>query len=387
MRFPLPHPGSLRTPTRLLVAATAGAMLALGTLSTAVGPASAATTVPCTGNTTADGAALLAAVNAHADGDTISLAAGCTYELDTTGFDTLGDALTIEGNGATITRSTGAPDFGFFDVESGGDLTVTGATLSDGSGGDGGAIFTDGGSVTLVDSTFSGNSGVDGGALAFEGESGTEVVIGSTFTGNQASTNGGAVHNDVTLIVINSTFTGNTAPEGGAFFNNGGTSATFVNTTVSGNTTTSTGGAFENSGGTTTATNTIVAGNTGGNCGTETIVDGGYDLEDGTTCGFTDHAIDADPALGALQDNGGPTATMAIRVTSPAHDVANLATCEAATPSGAGGVDQRGDSRAPVGTETACDIGAFEVQPVSVPVTPLTPAAPAPLVVTPTFTG
>jgi hypothetical protein len=378
----------VRNAPRSLLAFGAGLALSVAAFA-GVAAAVTTTSVPCTGDTLADGTALLDAVNAHGDGDTISLAAGCTYTLDTAGFASFSDALTLQGNGATITRSAagGTPEFRFFDVESGGDLTVVGTTLSNGVGGDGGAIFTSDASTTIINSTFAGNQGGDGGALAFEGGNGTETIIGSTFTANSADTDGGALHNDVTLVVVNSTFTANTAPEGAAYFNNGGTSASFTNVTVSGNTTTSEGGAFQNGSGTTTASNTIVAGNTGGNCGSETIVDGGHNLEDGTTCGFADHAVNGEPALGSLQNNGGPTQTMAIAATSPAHEAASLAICTASLPSGAEGIDQRGLPRAPVGAESACDIGAFELQSEVAPVTPVTPAAPVPVAVTPAFTG
>jgi hypothetical protein len=103
-------------------------------------------------------------------------------------------------------------------------------------------------------------------------------------------------------------------------------------------------------------TNTIVASNSGGNC--SGITDGGHDLTFGdTTC----PGVNADPKLGPLQDNGGPTATEAIPANSPAHDAvpAGGAACES--------TDQRGVSR-PQGP--ACDIGAFELEFVAGPGTP-----------------
>jgi hypothetical protein len=114
--------------------------------------------------------------------------------------------------------------------------------------------------------------------------------------------------------------------------------------------------------------NTIVAGQTaGGNCsiaGGGLISDGGYNIEDGTSCGFSTatHSLSntnpmLDPA--GLQDNGGPTATIALLTGSPAID---------AIPTGANGcgttltTDQRGITR-PQGA--GCDIGAFEVEPAT----------------------
>ena len=67
-------------------------------------------------------------------------------------------------------------------------------------------------------------------------------------------------------------------------------------------------------------------------------------------------ASPADPLLGPLQDNGGPTFTHALQFGSPAIDKGNPAT------PGSGGTaceatDQRGAPR-PAGA--ACDIGAYE---------------------------
>lgn len=106
-----------------------------------------------------------------------------------------------------------------------------------------------------------------------------------------------------------------------------------------------------------TITNTIIAGNTGGNewnpvsC-TDTAAGGSHNVQwpdqqgsgqDDTPCvpGITF----ADPLLGPLQDNGGPTHTMALLVGSPAIGA------------GADGpaTDQRGVDR--VG---GCDIGAYQ---------------------------
>ncbi|HNN97994.1 MAG TPA: choice-of-anchor Q domain-containing protein, partial [Pseudomonadota bacterium] len=59
----------------------------------------------------------------------------------------------------------------------------------------------------------------------------------------------------------------------------------------------------------------------------------------------------ADPMLSALNQNGGPTPTMAVAMGSAANGAGAQAVCVAV-----GGVDQRGFSR----SVTTCDIGAFE---------------------------
>ena len=65
--------------------------------------------------------------------------------------------------------------------------------------------------------------------------------------------------------------------------------------------------------------------------------------------------MNADPMLGPLQDNGGPTFTMEPDLVSPAIDGGNDITCQTDPVSGH---DQRGVMR-PVGPQ--CDIGAVEV--------------------------
>jgi len=100
--------------------------------------------------------------------------------------------------------------------------------------------------------------------------------------------------------------------------------------------------------------NTIVAesrlaadcSNTGG-----VVTDSGGNVVQDGTCGF---AVGGDPELGPLQDNGGPTMTIAIPRRSPAFRAGVSATCRADAPDGAGGVDQRGVPR------RACAAGAYE---------------------------
>jgi hypothetical protein len=100
-----------------------------------------------------------------------------------------------------------------------------------------------------------------------------------------------------------------------------------------------------------TLRNTIVANSpSGGNCA-GVISDGGGNLQyPGTDCGGT--ITSADPLLdpAGLQDNGGPTETIALQVGSPAIDAAASANCPAE--------DQRGLDR-PQGA--ACDDGAWEM--------------------------
>lgn len=121
--------------------------------------------------------------------------------------------------------------------------------------------------------------------------------------------------------------------------------------------------------------NTIIANNTRAaatNCSTASLMnDLGNNLEfPGASCGF-DLASDrqANPLLGTLADNGGPTMTMAPASGSPAKDAGDDAACAAAPVSNQ---DQRGASRS-VGAGTHCDIGAYERAPLSFTDDPLVP--------------
>lgn len=77
----------------------------------------------------------------------------------------------------------------------------------------------------------------------------------------------------------------------------------------------------------------------------------GHNIDSGNTCGFTatGDLTNTNPLLGPLQDNGGPTATYAIPVNSPAVNAGDNAVCPP--------TDQRGVARPQAGR---CDIGAYE---------------------------
>jgi hypothetical protein len=111
---------------------------------------------------------------------------------------------------------------------------------------------------------------------------------------------------------------------------------------------------------------TIVANNSGGNCSLVGQTDQGYNLESGTDCNFlgaTDHQNTNPLFQGGLQNNGGPTQTIALQPTSPAVNKVPVNTGHGCI---TGGTDQRGRQRPDhdllLLPETTCDIGAYEVQ-------------------------
>lgn len=252
-----------------------------------------------------------------------------------------------------------------------GNLNITNSLfISNTSSGDGGAIFIGiGGVANIVDSTFTGNSnpgifGLEGGAI-FSG--GTLTVRNSTFNGNNSTVHssfGGAIANDNagSLTVINSTFYGNGGQHGAAIFSPG-PNAKVINSTIVANGAASDDGAVVYAeGGTLSVVNSIIANNPPGNCFNFAIIGGHHNLETGTTTTCGTNSILANPLLGPLADNGGPTQTLALLTGSPALGAADNAICQAAPPNGAGNLDQRAVTR-PQGN--GCDIGAFELAPAA----------------------
>ncbi len=297
-----------------------------------------------------------------------------------------GGAIDNEGM-LTVTRSTFSSnktegDDGGGAVMNLDTLTVSNSTFSENSAStNGGAIANLDATLTVTDSTFSGNSASGGGGGV--ANSGTLSVANSTFSHNNAFATGGAIANlDGTLTVTNSTFSGNAtsgqgngeSPFGGGAIENEGT-LTLNNSTFSSNGTKGIyGGGAILSNSTATVTNTILANNSlGGSCGSSIIdggpdvTDGGHNIDDGTTCGFSGSGCSdttgssfcnttplLDPA--GLADNGGPTETIALEAGSPAINAGDESVCAAAP---VNNLDQRGAVRPGTGA-TSCSIGAYE---------------------------
>lgn len=315
---------------------------------------------------------------------------------------TSGSALINLGNstvsGCTFTNNRSPINFvGGGAIASGGfattRLSITNSSFTNNRAGNGGAMYLPGGQVTIRNSSFTGNisqgiSGDSGGAIRVDGA--TVTISGCTFNGNEARTAaGGAIYNAGVTIAYNSTFSGNTAVStGGGIFSN--FLLTLTNVTLSGNSAPQGGNLWNEASFNPSARlrNTLIANaQAGGSC-SGTMTDLGQNLDDDNTCGLSagngskpGAIAGLDPA--GLQNNGGPTMTIALVSGSQALDMGDPITC--ADPNTVNNVDQRGFPRPLDGDAVPgaiCDIGAYEAAAG----TGLTPTATPTSTVTPTGT-
>jgi hypothetical protein len=195
---------------------------------------------------------------------TIELAAGSTYTLtsiyDTIFVNNLGlpaiySDLTINGNGATITRSS-AQDFRIFTVR-GGNLAINNLTISNGRAQDGAGIAIGNESTLAVNNVTFLNNHTDsdgfsaGGAIYSDGLSNTITVTNSTFDGNSSPHGGGIVlYRAGTLTVTDNVFTRNGGSVGSSILIVEGSNVTISNNCFVNNAATSVYNDTVNNGGT-----------------------------------------------------------------------------------------------------------------------------------------
>jgi len=302
------------------------------------------------------------AISLASSGDSI-IVASATYAENLT----IGKSLTILGSGAatTIIQSGNFVVTPVVTISSTTAVTLSGVTIRNGSTAFGGGIHN-GGTLTINNCTLSGNKashtkfggGVGGGIFNV----GTLTINNSTLSGNNATFAGGAILNSGTLTINSSTLSGNNAFGYGGGIDNMEGRLTINSGTLSGNSATISGGAIYNAA-TATLQNSIVANSPlGGNCA-GTMTSNGYNLSSDGTCNFNSRGDlnDHDPMLGPLQNNGGPTQTMALLSGSPAIDSGNPNGC-----TDSNGhlltTDQRGMPRPDREDAVGCDMGAYERQ-------------------------
>jgi hypothetical protein len=248
------------------------------------------------------------------------------------------------------------------------DVAICGCTFTGNSGGAlGGAVFRTpdiGVGPTHIDRcTFDKNQAKGGGAAYFHHSALT--ITASTFSGNTAEGAGAIQSDDTDLQITNATFTGNSATKGlGGAISLFGNSGKLWNVTFASNHADAGSGFFGAAlaGGTAFAIdNCLFANNTSQDCGAPMTChangSGQGDVQwpakhmvcdnADPPCGGQAGTTFADPLLGSLANNGGPTKTMAPAANSPAAGAGK--SCPA--------TDQRGNPRKPDG----CTAGAVEL--------------------------
>ena len=267
-------------------------------------------------------------------------------------------------------------------------LELTRCTFSQNGGNAvGGAIFAVTAAFEITDCVFAENVTTHGGgAICFTSDS-TGTIRGTTFSDNESGQSGGALLlQDPFVRLQNCTFTGNHAATegGGAIYAFGFVAVSEVsvtNCTIADNSSIAGGGIYLRNIGrpvTLSLANTILSGNIGGSLEQRpdtTLLSLGHNLSSDGASGLltaTGDLVNTDPLLGPLQDNGGPTPTMALLPGSPAIDAGDPDfDPDAFDP--ALNTDQRGAGFPRVVKAVAAiggariDIGAFEVQQAVAP--------------------
>jgi hypothetical protein len=293
--------------------------------------------------------------------------------------------ITIQGNaaGITIKRDITAPEMRFFRVASGGDLTLASINLSGGiargingaSGQNGGSAFAGAiynqGNLQIVASTLFNNAAIGGnagaGANSGAGQGGAVFNDGgnlsarnSTLSGNSVSNGSGPVvarsfggniyAKNGLLTIDNSTITGGSAGSGRQVYligiGAGQTATSQIRSTIIGQ------ADVDNSAYDLNATDDL---------GGQVVVTGSNNLIRWQNLFHSITVSSADPLLGTLANNGGPTLTHAPLTNSPAVG-------QGINPLSLGN-DQRGTTYARV-VGGAADIGAFELQTGATPELP-----------------
>jgi hypothetical protein len=318
------------------------------------------------------------AITQAVDGDTINFGVTGTINL-TSALPDLTHNISINGPGANLLTVWGGgydsyfrygSFFRIFTVPAGATVSISGLTISGGAASDFGGGINNAGTLTLSNSTVTGNiadpacwhiaSGCPwddlatyGGGIFNGNATGTAILTinNSTISNNQdpggdggGIANGGryssgALVRGGTVTLNNSTVSGNWAESGGGIYTElGGGTLNVTNSTIASNVARSDGGGIYKSNGTFTISNSTIAENRAGSSfggirGIPTlrnsIVAGNtadrYPDLPGTTTSSAFNLIGSNPLLGPLQDNGGPTQTLALLAGSPALNTGDSA--------------------------------------------------------------
>ena len=273
-----------------------------------------------------------------------------------------GAELTLED--LKLTR--GAAEFAGGGVSNVGTLVVRRVAMVGNDGGDAGGGISNTGTATVDRSLIARNDGgqTAGGISTVNpsvGFPGALTVTRSTIAGNDGGGAGGGIFADLDgssgqVRLVNSTIHSNEAGQGGAIYTEGDDALVMNHVTVVRNSSDEGFPGALRTDGAVTLRNSLVGLSVGGlDCGGAVAITSlGGNLDGDGSCGsLASDLIAANPKVGALRRNGGPTPTVALKRRSKARN--KIAR------SGAGCVakDQRGVKR-PQGRR--CDIGAFELE-------------------------
>jgi CSLREA domain-containing protein len=284
--------------------------------------------------------------------------------------------ITITGDGARTTRISGGNTTQVFTIANTSTTIpakLQALTIADGetTNAGGGLAISGSGPVEITDSAIVDNHVTNNvGAGIVVGQDGDVTINRSLIARNSTSLNGGGLflrHNDAgttgtTTLIINTTIAQNTANDGSGIYAQRGVTdhpnvADLRGVTVARNT--STNGAMltgdpasgTNAGGVYTKLTLVADPLQGATCAPGVdLVDTGDSVETSTACGFPTAHTSQGVALGPLEDNGGPTDTMALGNGSQALDVGTLFTEN----------DQRGNGRTNSALFGDPDAGAYE---------------------------
>jgi hypothetical protein len=319
-------------------------------------------------NSDSGSGSLRAAIAGASSGDTIQFDSSLAGQIVglSSGELLLDKSLSIIGLGANQLAVSANNLSRVFEVSAGMSVSIAGLTIEDGlaaDGSGGGVDNGNGGSLTLTSCALSDNSG-----SAVFNSGGSLTVLACTFANNFGG-QGGAIYNGGSASVSNSTLADNSATVGGGLYARAGSVISIENSTIAENAAAVGGGLYVDPAAYVALTSTIVANNSS-YTGTPDVAglvhSGGFNLISDTTgsSGWIGSDLqDDDPLLGPLQDNGGPTQTMALFPGSalsglPASPALNAGALGALSPS----TDQRGSAR---NVDGAPDIGAWEFQDLS----------------------
>ena len=291
-----------------------------------------------------------------------------------------GGSLTLTGSVVRDCTATGVGSYG--GAVFSGPLTMRNSTISgstafgdhptNGTAAYGGGLFSYG--VDIIDSTISNNRAIGthnaplshweiGGGIFVARNGG--IIERSTIDNNYAMRFAGGLTQEGDLILRNATISGNRArdDDGGGVRVRQSTAIYIENSTITGNSAGSRGGgvSFINNALQSLVSSSLVAGNASGTGDIDIEstmaldISGSHNLfgRHGTLLDVPADTLSADPRLGPLANNGGPTRTHALGVDSPARD-------RGGNPQGFAN-DQRGSGYARV-VDAAADIGAYEIQ-------------------------